>query len=128
MYNLVKKYKLEKNVIFASFYDEISDYIKEISNDDIIISAAAKKTKNVVFSSYLGFDFFMKYKRSGVQIPTSYKGLALATKYLIYKFHKHNMFCQYWTINTKKEMQELISKKVDGITTDRIDLLLELKK
>ena len=34
----------------------------------------------------------------------------------------------YWTINTEKEMKKLIGKKVDGIITDRVDLLLKLKK
>lgn len=128
LYELVKKYKLEKNVIFASFHDEISDYLRTISNGDIVISGAGNKTAKVVFSSYFGWDTFMKYQTNGLQIPTSHKGLPLATRYLIYKLHKHNMFCHYWTINTEEEMKKLVDKKVDGITTDRIDLLLDLKK
>lgn len=128
LYNLVKKYNLEKNVIFASFHDEISDYLKDISSNDIIISAAKNKTAKVVLFSYFGIDAFFNFNVKGLQIPTSYKGIILSTRYLIYKLHKHKMFCHFWTINSKEKMQSLINKKVDAIVTDRIDLLLELKK
>lgn len=128
LYNLVKKYKLEKNVIFASFHDEISDYLREISSNDIIISGSKKKATSIVLSMYFGIDEFLKYRTSGLQIPNAYKNIKLSTKYLIYKLHKHKMFCHFWTINDEKEMKELIDKKVDAITTDRIDLLLKLKK
>lgn len=128
LYEFVKKYKLQKNVIFASFHDEITDYLREISNGDIIISGSKNKTKWIVYSSFLGIDAFLNYKTNGLQIPTSYKALNLSSKYLIYKLHKHKMFCHYWTINTKKEMKDLIYKKVDAITTDRLDLILDLKK
>lgn len=128
LYNLVKKYNLQKNVIFASFHDEITDYLREISNNDIVISGSKNKTKIVVYSSLIGVDSFFNYKTNGLQIPTSYKVLKLSCKYLIYKLHKHHMFCHYWTINTKEEMKDLLYRKVDAITTDRLDLILELKK
>ena len=57
-----------------------------------------------------------------------FEKLPLDTKYLIYKFHKHNIAVCYWTINTEKEMRQLINKKVDGIITDRVDLLLKIKE
>ena len=86
-----------------------------------------KKTTEVVLYSYLGFDSFKKYNTNAMMIP-KFEKLPLDTKYLIYKFHKHNMAVCYWTINTEKEMKKLIGKKVDGIITDRVDLLLKLKK
>lgn len=125
LYKYVKEFKLEKNVIFASFHDEITDYLRNISNGDIIISGSKNKSKEVVYSSYLGYDFFKKFDTQGLQLPT-FHTLPLATKYLIYKLHKHNMFIQYWTINTKDEMKKLIDKKVDGITTDRVDIFFDL--
>lgn len=127
LYKCVKEYKLEKNVIFSSFNEENLEYLRKISHGEIIVSGSMKKTTDVVLSSYFGYDTFKKFNTHAMMIPR-FEKLPLDTKYLIYKFHKHNLAVCYWTINTEKEMRKLINKKVDGIITDRVDLLLKIKK
>ncbi|EGV09701.1 glycerophosphodiester phosphodiesterase family protein [Parvimonas sp. oral taxon 393 str. F0440] len=127
LYKCVKKYKLEKNVIFSSFNEENLKYLRKISHGEIIVSGSMEKTKEVVFASYFGYDSFKKFNTHAMMIPR-FEKLPLDTKYLIYKFHKHNIAVCYWTINTEKEMRQLINKKVDGIITDRVDLLLKIKE
>ena len=127
LYKCVKKYKLEKNVIFSSFNEKNLKYLRKISHGEIIVSGSMEKTKEVVFASYFGYDSFKKFNTHAMMIPR-FEKLPLDTKYLIYKFHKHNLAVCYWTINTEKEMRKLINKKVDGIITDRVDLLLKIKK
>ncbi|MFT4451349.1 glycerophosphodiester phosphodiesterase [Parvimonas sp. G1425] len=127
LYKCVKEYKLEKNVIFSSFNEENLKYLRKISNGEIIISGSMEKTKEVVFASYFGYDSFKKFNTHAMMIPR-FEKLPLDTKYLIYKFHKHNISVCYWTINTEKDMRQLINKKVDGIITDRVDLLLKIKE
>lgn len=127
LYKCVKKYKLEKNVIFSSFNEKNLKYLRKISHGEIIVSGSMEKTKEVVFASYFGYDSFKKFNTHAMMIPR-FEKLPLDTKYLIYKFHKHNIAVCYWTINTEKEMRQLINKKVDGIITDRVDLLLKIKE
>lgn len=127
LYKCVKKYKLEKNVIFSSFNEKNLKYLRKISHGEIIVSGSMEKTKEVVFASYFGYDSFKKFNTHAMMIPR-FEKLPLDTKYLIYKFHKHNIAVCYWTINTEKEMRQLIKKKVDGIITDRVDLLLKIKE
>ena len=127
LYKCVKKYKLEKNVIFSSFNEKNLKYLRKISHGEIIVSGSMEKTKEVVFASYFGYDSFKKFNTHAMMLPR-FEKLPLDTKYLIYKFHKHNIAVCYWTINTEKEMRQLINKKVDGIITDRVDLLLKIKE
>lgn len=125
--SLVEKYKLEEYVCIAGFHDEILEYVDSKKSGKIVTSGSVGRTKKVVISNYAGIDAFMKYNVSGLQIPT-FEILPLSTKYIINKLHKHNMFVQYWTINTREEMKELAEKGVDGLITDRLDLVFELKK
>lgn len=125
--SLIEKYKLEEWVCIAGFHDEILEYIDLKKSEKIITSGSVGRTKKAVISSYLGIDAFMNYNISGLQIPT-FEILPLSTKYLINKLHRHNMFVQYWTINTEEEMENLIEKGVDGIITDRLDLAFNLKE
>lgn len=127
LYKFVKEYKLEKNVIFSSFNEENLKHLRKISHGEIIISGSIEKTKEVVYSSYFGYDGFKKFNTHAMMIPR-FEKLPLDTKYLIYKIHRHNMAVCYWTIDTEEEMRMLIDKKVDGIITDRVDLLLKIKE
>lgn len=127
LYKFVKEYNLEKNVIFSSFSEENLKHLRKISHGEIIISGSMKKTTEVVLASYFGYDTFKKFNTHAMMIP-KFEKLPLDTKYLIYKFHKHNISVCYWTINTEKDMRKLINKKVDGIITDRVDLLLKIKE
>ena len=127
LYKFVKEYNLEKNVIFSSFSEDNLKHLRKISHGEIIISGSMKKTTEVVLASYFGYDSFKKFNTHAMMIP-KFEKLPLDTKYLIYKFHKHNISVCYWTINTEKDMRKLINKKVDGIITDRVDLLLKIKE
>lgn len=127
LYKFVKEYKLEKNVIFSSFNEENLKHLRKISHGEIIISGSIEKTKEVVYASYFGYDGFKKFNTHAMMIPR-FEKLPLDTKYLIYKIHRHNMAVCYWTIDTEEEMRMLIDKKVDGIITDRVDLLLKIKE
>lgn len=127
LYKFVKEYKLEKNVIFASFNEENLKHLRKISHGEIIISGSMEKSKEIVYASYFGYDGFKKFNTHAMMIPR-FEKLPLDTKYLIYKIHRHNMAVCYWTIDTEEEMRMLIDKKVDGIITDRVDLLLKIKE
>ncbi|MEB3024512.1 MULTISPECIES: glycerophosphodiester phosphodiesterase [unclassified Parvimonas] len=127
LYKFVKEYNLEKNVIFSSFSEDNLKHLRKISHGEIIISGSMKKTTEVVLASYFGYDSFKKFNTHAMMIP-KFEKLPLDTKYLIYKFHKHNISVCYWTINTEKDMRKLINKKVDGIITDRVDLILKIKE
>lgn len=124
---LIEKYSLEECVCVAGFHDEILEYVDSKKSEKIITSTAVNRTKKAVISSYLGIDAFMHFNVNGGQLPT-FEILPLATRYILYKFRKHNMFLHYWTINTEEEMIKLIDKKVDGIVTDRLDIIFKLKE
>lgn len=125
---LLDKYDIVKDVVVASFSKENYTYYKSIMNKDSITSASEEHAKTLVYSMYGGYDFgYTNYEVEGVQFPL-FQIVPLDTSYLIYKMKKHDLFVHYWTINDVKTMKELIDKKVDGIISDRPDLLIQLKK
>lgn len=126
--SLLDKYDIVKDVVVASFVKENNVYYKSIMHKDSITSASEEQAKTLVYSMYGGYDFaYTNYGVEGVQFPL-FQSVPLDTSYLIYKMKKHNLFVHYWTINDEKTMKQLIDKKVDGIITDRPDLLIKLKK
>lgn len=126
LYDLIIQYGLANHCVVASFDYETMQYFQSINKMKIACVMDYKQSKDFVISSYVGYDFMKKYVMNGVMFPLIEKEIPLDDWYLIYKLHRHSMFAFYWTIDDVNTMNALIKKNVDGIITDRPDLLLEI--
>lgn len=61
-----------------------------------------------------------------VQVPATWRGLRLVTPGFIAAVHDRRMQVHVWTIDERAEMVELLDMGVDGIVTDRPELLREV--
>lgn len=122
---IIKKYNMENRTIVASFHDEVFNYISD-KYSDIMLSPSRGATKNFVINAYTLSSLFFNEDIVALQIPCEDSGIVLDTKMLIKTAHRRNIAVQYWTINDKEKMRELIEKGADGIMTDRPDLMLDL--
>lgn len=60
------------------------------------------------------------------QVPERWKGLRVVTPRFVRAAHRVNMPVQVWTVNDPADMRRLLGWGVDGIQTDRPDLLARL--
>lgn len=58
-----------------------------------------------------------------LQVPVSYGAVRVVTPRFIRRAHRHGLQVHVWTINDAAEMRRLLDLGVDGIVTDRADLL-----
>jgi glycerophosphoryl diester phosphodiesterase len=59
----------------------------------------------------------------GLQPPETYKGLRIVTRRLVREAHRRGLRVDVWTIDDEPSMRRLLSLGVDGIMTDRPDIL-----
>jgi len=57
------------------------------------------------------------------QVPESWKGFRIVTRRFIEQAHQKNIPVQVWTVDDPSDMVRLLELGVDGIQTDRPDLL-----
>lgn len=58
-----------------------------------------------------------------LQPPDSYRGLRVVTPRLIRTAHRHGLRVDVWTVDDESDMRRLLAWGVDGIMTDRPDVL-----
>jgi glycerophosphoryl diester phosphodiesterase len=133
LYDLLEEYNLFDNVLVATSFSDISEYIIN-TYPEINLSTSHSEAQSMIISTYTLTSVFYKPEGySSLQIPTSFgvpviNELDLATWLLINTAHRHNMAVHYWTINDEITMRKLIELGCDGIITDYPELLIDILK
>ena len=109
---LVKKEKMEKQVVFISMRYTAIDYVK---------------TKYKEFKT--GFIYFL-FLGDMSKIKADYMLFSedFVTKNHIDEIHKHKKKAIVWTVNSLDSMKKYLDSSVDGIITDRVNDILKLKE
>ncbi|MDP5273959.1 glycerophosphodiester phosphodiesterase [Chengkuizengella axinellae] len=126
VYEMIKEYNLESQVIINSFYETVLTWFYELAGDEIPIGAGPDTVKKYVISNKLYLDRLIPLNVSAFQLPMEDSGINLTTKRIIQSLQDRNIVVQYWTINEVTDMEKLIDLGVDGIITNKPDLLLEV--
>jgi glycerophosphoryl diester phosphodiesterase len=61
-----------------------------------------------------------------LQVPVSWYGVEVVTERLVRQAHRAGKLVHVWTVNRPADMRRLLDLGVDGIITDRPDLLAPL--
>ena len=121
---LIHRMRLNDRVIVASFSDERLARVRDLSKGDVATSTGEKEVARLVRAAWLGRR--AETRNTALQIPTR-SGLApLVTRRTVRAYHRMGLQVHVWTINRPARMERLLDRGVDGIMTDRPDLLREV--
>jgi glycerophosphoryl diester phosphodiesterase len=123
--DLIRKHGMEDKVLVASFKDEALAEFREVC-PDVATSGSQGQIKPFVYMhlAFLGRLFPPNF--SAVQVPIESSGVTILTRRFVSVAHARGLWVDAWTIDDPAEMQMLIDIGVDGIITDRPDLLMEV--
>ncbi len=123
--DLIRAYGMENMVIVPSFSDvAITEF--RAACPEVATAGSSDEIKQFV---YLNFGFLanpLPPAYLAMQVPVESGGIPVITRSLVAHAHRRNLQIHAWTINDPAEMRRLIDLGVDGLMTDRPDLLLEL--
>jgi len=111
---IIKEGGLRNNVLIASFYHPTVKHVKELDSNiktGIIISSRPVKPAQLVLNA-----------NSDVLFPR----YVYVDKEMVREVHKNDLAVYPWTIDDPDEMRSLIEMDVDGIVTNRPDVLKSL--
>lgn len=129
LYNILVEKNLLDCVIFGSFHEEVSHYVDE-NHPDMLRSATINEVL-CFWTAALRNDKNFKPSYSVLQIPFNmpYRIAAnLGTAQVINYAHEKGIAVQYWTVNSEKDMEYLLSVGADCIMTDYPDKLYKISK
>ena len=122
---LINEYNMASKVVAFSFSNEVMDHFHSINTSDIFSGASLGDGFGFVGAAQTNPDTILPLRFDVFASPTSMLGLHLDSDTIINAARRNHAAIHYWTVNDKEEMKTLIEKGVDGIITDRPDLMKE---
>ena len=126
--NLIRQYNMEEKALIGSFHDEAMQSFRATC-PEVATSAASDEVRNYVLLGKIFLWGFYLPQFQTIQPPydpAESLGITIVTERFIRESHAKNIRVEPWTVNDPDLMKQYIEWGVDGIITDRPDLLVEV--
>jgi glycerophosphoryl diester phosphodiesterase len=99
---------------------------REASGGRVATASSSVELISFYLLSRLGLSRLSKPRCQALQGPETYYGLRIVTPGFIRAAHERGLRVDVWTIDSEADMRRLLGYGVDGIMTDRPDILAKL--
>lgn len=121
---LIGRLKAWERVIVGSFSHERLSEFRRASDGRVATSTSPPEVRLVWHASRRGGSIAIQAE--ALQIPRFYRGVPVVTRRFVDTAHRSGVAVHVWTVNQPREMRRLLDLGVDGLITDRPDLLRPL--
>ncbi len=118
---LIDRLGAHERLIVGSFDDRRLDEFREVTRGRVATSTGTGLSRAWYAASRIGRA--PSGEASALQLPRTRRGLTVVDRRLVETAHAQGVQVHVWTINDPAEMIELLDLGVDGLVTDRPDLL-----
>jgi glycerophosphoryl diester phosphodiesterase len=125
---LIREYNMQNKVIIASFHDDSMKLFRETCPEIATSGSKGEVTPFVILGkAFLSGWISPQYQSLQVPYETSESyGIPIMTERFIREAHAKNIHVEPWTVDDPELMKQYIEWGVDGIITDRPDLMVEV--
>ena len=126
--NLIRAYNMKDKVIVASFHDDVMRMFRETC-PEVATSASRTEVRNFVLLGKVFLSGFVVPRYQSIQPPydpSESLGIPIMTERFLREAHAKNIRVEPWTVNDPELMKQYIEWGVDGIITDRPDLMVSI--
>ncbi len=123
LWELIQEFHAEKQVIVGSFYCKPIQRFRKLTNKAVATGACPQEVMAFLLGHYTGAWKRLRPEYSALQVPIKQSGIPIVTAASIQTAHNMGVAVHVWTINNSAEMDRLIQLGVDGVMTDRPDIL-----
>jgi len=122
--DLVTKLGVEDRVLASSFFDHRLTRFRKATHGRVATSAGPRQVARVMAAARLGKT--ASIAADALQVPERARAIGVVDAKLVGAAHRAEVAVHVWTVNDPESMHRLLDLGVDGIITDRPDVLIEV--
>ncbi|BBM02013.1 glycerophosphoryl diester phosphodiesterase [Microbulbifer sp. GL-2] len=115
----------QDQVIVSSFHHGVVRAFRRLS-PNVATGAVSWEAALLYFAQLIRAESLLAPHYQTMQLPMFHLGLDVVTAGTLRAAHKLNLHISVWTVNSRADLQHYIDLGVDGIVTDRPDILMAM--
>lgn len=123
--DLIKRHHREESTLIGSFFGHRTAKFRRITKSAVATSAGPEATIGMWLASRLGRH--LSHASIAYQLPFDYRSLPIDRR-LVDAIHEAGAQLHTWTVNTAEDMHRMLNLGVDGIVSDRPDVLNDVMR
>jgi glycerophosphoryl diester phosphodiesterase len=123
--DLIRGYGMTNRVLIPSFSDRAIAEFRGAC-PEVATAASSGEVRSFVIANFLLATNVLTPAYNAFQVPEESGGIPIVIPHFVNSAQDHNLQVHVWTINDPDEMQRFVAMGVDGIMTDRPDILLQM--
>jgi glycerophosphoryl diester phosphodiesterase len=126
--DLIRQYNMQDKVVIASFHDQAMKNFRTTC-PEVATSASRGEVTTFVLLGKVFLSGLVAPQYESIQPPydpAESKNIPIMTKRFIREAHAKNLAVEPWTVDDPELMKQYIEWGVDGIMTDRPDLMIQV--
>lgn len=124
--HFVDKHRLHDRVLVGSFHSKRIKEFRRLSRGQVATSASQTEIMAFMMLPARLAAWVTGAKMNALQVPHRHRGITVVSPRLIRRAHAAGAQVHVWTIDDPNEMLELLAMGVDGLMTDRTDVLKDV--
>jgi len=123
---LIEERALHDRILVASFDDRVIQEFRRRMGDHVATSSATREATRFWLASRAGLTRWLRRPYDALQVPPRQGRLTVVDGRFVRAAHRRGLQVHVWTVDEAEEMRRLLDLGVDGLMSDRPDLLLEV--
>ncbi|KUL42207.1 glycerophosphodiester phosphodiesterase [Actinoplanes awajinensis] len=122
----VRRAGAEDRVLLASFSDARLARVRALAGPRVATSVGRRGVARLRLASITGMPVRLPESVAAVQIPVRHGRFTVLTPRFLTYVHRLRREVHVWTVDDPEEMRRLLDMGVDGIMTDRVEVLRDV--
>lgn len=123
MWELIERRRAHDRILIAAEQGPIGRAFRKLSRGRVATSASFAESLRFFGACGARIGHLLPVAFDALQVPETWKGLRVVDRRFVIAAHRLGVHVHVWTINDRASMDRLLGFGVDGIVTDRPDLL-----
>ncbi|GMV17821.1 MAG: glycerophosphodiester phosphodiesterase [Myxococcales bacterium] len=124
LWDFIEAHGIHDRILVASAEAALGREFRALARGTVATSASAREVLELWAATRVGLDRVVPIAYDALQVPPFYYSLPVVTPRFVRAAHARGLQIHVWTIDDPLEMRRLLALGVDGLMSDRPDLLL----
>ncbi len=126
LWELIQEYHAEDRVLVASGNLHLPIVrFRQLADSRVATSASATEVRAFVLATTARATRWLRPAYDALQVPETHRGIRVASHALVDAAHRLDLDIHVWTVDNRSDMDRLLNLGIDGLMTDRPDILAE---